>query len=60
MRQAPSDRLLFFEDDEPGAAPEGADSRPNVVGAALFLLAIVVALAVGLYFLVGWHLPRMH
>jgi hypothetical protein len=61
MRPHP-DRLLFFDDNEgPGVRPPARpESRPRTVGAALFLLGIVVGLAGMLYFLVGWHVARMH
>jgi hypothetical protein len=66
MRQRQSDRLLFFDDDGPGVElpplrrrPD-AERPPQTVAAVLFLLSILLTLGVGLYFLVAWHVPRMH
>jgi hypothetical protein len=57
-----SDRLLFFDDDDIADVPPPArrEPRPNTLGAALFLLSIVVGLGTGLYFLIAWHVVRMH
>ena len=62
MRQWQSDRLLFFDDDDIADVPPpaGVEPPPNTVGAALFLLSIVLGMGAGLYFLIAWHVVRMH
>ena len=62
MRHGQSDRLLFFDEDDVGDVPAPArlEPRSNTLGAALFLLSIVLGLGTGLYFLIAWHVVRMH